>query len=171
MLPLRAVGLWRSCLGFGDEREGVEYLGTRAAAGKQGHVNMGVLFLTSFCLRVTVLLENDRAVWGIEGNSSLRCGLRPLGGSTHKHLKEGAAESQHRCEAEQPVRAQAEEIHMLYGEEETGEQAETRCPTCQGVHIQEIPQNSKEKRIYDQIYAGRKPRPHEHCPLSHRRIG
>lgn len=25
---LRAVGLWRCCLGFGEEREGVEYLGS-----------------------------------------------------------------------------------------------------------------------------------------------
>lgn len=42
LLPRRAVGLWRCCLGFGEVREGVEYLGSWAAAGKQGHFSTGV---------------------------------------------------------------------------------------------------------------------------------
>lgn len=28
LLPRSAVGLWRCCLGFGEEREGIEYLGS-----------------------------------------------------------------------------------------------------------------------------------------------
>lgn len=28
LLPRRPVGVWRCCLGFGEEREGVEYLGS-----------------------------------------------------------------------------------------------------------------------------------------------
>lgn len=40
LLPRRPVGVWRCCLGFGEEREGVEYLGSWAAAVKQGHFHM-----------------------------------------------------------------------------------------------------------------------------------
>lgn len=36
LLPRRPVGGWRCCLGFGEEREGAEYLGSWAAAVKTG---------------------------------------------------------------------------------------------------------------------------------------
>ncbi len=82
LLPRRAVGLWRCCLGFGEEREGVEYLGSWAAAGKQGHFSMGVRL--HFVWDSQHYWRKRWGCWGNEGHRSLRCSLRPLGGSTAK---------------------------------------------------------------------------------------
>lgn len=84
LLPRREVGLWRCCFCFGEEREGVEYLGSWAAAGKQGHFSMGVRLHSAWDSPHN-WRKKKGGRRGKGGHRILRCSLRPLGGPTAKH--------------------------------------------------------------------------------------
>lgn len=84
-LPRRAVGFWRSCLGFGDEREVPEYLGSCAAAGKHGTSQHRRL-------RITASLESTKKAWKVHQGAPHTNSLRMLllgGGEVQRKEKEG----------------------------------------------------------------------------------
>lgn len=150
LLPRRAVGLWRCCLGFGEEREGVEYLGSWAAAGKQGQFSMGVRLHSAWDSQYNWMGKNKI------GCRSLRCSLMPPGGAPAKQAPasfkvEKQQDIRVKCQCHHPVlpgSAQTEKwrlflllllLRMLYGEEKSVREAEiqvTRMPSAAKAQIE-----------------------------------